>query len=73
MVSFPIATFAEKSASMNRRKLHLVLTGSCWAAAVLLTALQLSGWIDWPWMWVLAPLWLPLGPQRRFVRRLGIG
>ena len=47
---------------MSRRTLmHLVLTGICWAAVVVLTALQMSGWIDWPWVWVLAPLWLPLG------------
>lgn len=36
------------------------------AAAVLLglaatlTALRLTGRIDWPWVWVLAPAWVPV-------------
>jgi hypothetical protein len=25
-----------------------------------LIALKLGGWLSWGWLWVLAPLWLPL-------------
>lgn len=27
--------------------------------ALLFIALKLTGHLDWPWIWVLAPLWLP--------------
>jgi hypothetical protein len=26
----------------------------------LFLALKLTGYIDWSWLWVLAPLWIPL-------------
>ena len=28
--------------------------------AILFIALKLTGYIDWSWIWVLAPLWIPL-------------
>lgn len=28
--------------------------------AVLFIGLKLTGYISWPWLWVLAPLWIPL-------------
>ena len=28
--------------------------------AVLFITLKLLGKIDWPWIWVLAPVWLPI-------------
>jgi len=28
--------------------------------AILFIALKLTGHIDWSWVWVLAPLWMPL-------------
>ena len=28
--------------------------------ALLLIGLRLAGLITWPWVWVLAPLWLPV-------------
>ena len=28
--------------------------------AVLFIGLKLAGLIDWPWLWVLAPLWFQL-------------
>ena len=28
--------------------------------ATLFTVLKLSGVITWPWIWVLAPAWIPL-------------
>ena len=47
---------------MSRRSLmHLVLTGSCWAAAVVLIVLRLDGAISLGWGWVTAPLWAPFG------------
>lgn len=27
---------------------------------VAFIVLKLTGYIDWPWVWVLAPLWIPL-------------
>lgn len=27
---------------------------------VLFIGLKLTGYIDWSWVWVLAPLWIPL-------------
>ena len=27
---------------------------------VLFLGLKLTGHIDWPWVWVLAPFWIPL-------------
>jgi hypothetical protein len=29
------------------------------ALTVLFVALKLTGYIDWSWWWILAPLWLP--------------
>lgn len=28
---------------------------------VVFIALRLCGVIDWPWVWVLAPIWMPIG------------
>lgn len=27
---------------------------------VLFIGLKLTGYIDWPWLWVLSPFWIPL-------------
>jgi len=27
---------------------------------VLFVALKLLGYIDWSWVWILAPLWIPI-------------
>ena len=27
---------------------------------VLFVGLKLTGYINWPWLWVLSPLWIPL-------------
>ena len=29
--------------------------------AILFIGLKLTGFIEWSWFWVLAPLWAPLG------------
>lgn len=26
---------------------------------VLFIGLKLTGYIDWPWIWVLSPMWIP--------------
>lgn len=31
------------------------------ALALLFIAFRLAGIIDWPWRWVLAPVWIPAG------------
>lgn len=28
---------------------------------VVFIALRLCGVIEWPWVWVLAPIWVPIG------------
>lgn len=32
--------------------------GVAWALTILFIALKLMGYIDWSWIWVLAPLWV---------------
>lgn len=34
--------------------------GFCGLLTILFIALKLTGYIAWPWLWVLAPLWIPL-------------
>jgi hypothetical protein len=34
--------------------------GFCGWLALLFIALKLTGFIQWSWWWVLAPLWIPL-------------
>lgn len=36
--------------------IHPALLG---VAAFVVIALKLSGVITWPWLWVLAPIWVP--------------
>ena len=35
--------------------------GLCTLLTVLFVGLRLTGYIDWPWWQVLAPLWIALG------------
>lgn len=28
--------------------------------AILFIGLKLTGFINWPWIWVLSPIWIPL-------------
>ena len=28
--------------------------------AIVFITLKLTGYIDWPWYWVLSPLWIPV-------------
>lgn len=32
----------------------------CGALALIFITLKLTGYIAWPWVWVLAPIWIPL-------------
>ena len=34
--------------------------GFCGLLAVLFIALKLTGYIHWSWLWVLAPIWIPI-------------
>lgn len=34
--------------------------GFCGLLAVLFIGLKLGGVIDWSWLWVLSPLWIPI-------------
>ncbi len=35
-------------------------TGVFTLFALLFTGLKLTGYIDWSWLWVLAPIWIPM-------------
>ena len=35
-------------------------TGFCGLLAIVFITLKLCGVIDWSWLWVLGPLWIPL-------------
>ena len=46
---------------MSRRTLlALALTSSYSLATILLVGLRVAGAIDWSWLWITSPLWLPL-------------
>jgi hypothetical protein len=46
---------------MSRRTLIVLgMTSSYSLATILLVALRLAGIIEWTWLWVFSPLWLPL-------------
>lgn len=46
---------------MSRRTLiTLGMTSTYSLATILLVALRLAGLIEWSWLWVFTPLWLPL-------------
>ena len=34
--------------------------GFCGLLTILFIGLKLTGFINWSWLWVLSPLWLPL-------------
>lgn len=34
--------------------------GFCGLLTVLFIGLKLTGHIDWSWLWVLSPLWIPM-------------
>jgi len=35
--------------------------GFCGLLAIVFITLRLLNVIDWPWVWVLAPVWIPSG------------
>lgn len=34
--------------------------GFCGLLAIVFIVLKLTGFIDWSWLWVLAPIWIPV-------------
>ncbi len=46
----------------NKRSVNIEIGSSFITGALLVIfiALKLIGIIDWPWIWVLCPLWIPL-------------
>jgi hypothetical protein len=51
-----------------------VSTGSAFPSllAVLFIGLKLTGYISWPWLWVLAPIWAPIALVFAFILLGGI-
>lgn len=41
------------------RENNIPLSLSPWPIALVLVALKVAGVINWPWLWVLSPLWAP--------------
>ena len=33
--------------------------GFCGMLTILFIGLKITGYIDWSWLWVLAPIWIP--------------
>lgn len=46
---------------MSEQKVKVSGIGFCGALTILLVALKLTKVITWSWLWVLSPLWLPIG------------
>lgn len=39
---------------------------------LLFITLKLTGHITWPWMWVLAPMWIPLAIALAVIALIGV-
>lgn len=48
---------------MSEQKVNVSVSGIglCGALTILFVALKLTKVITWSWLWVLSPLWLPVG------------
>ena len=45
---------------MNKRQEQRGGTGFCSLLALAFIVLKLCGVIDWSWIWILAPIWIPV-------------
>jgi hypothetical protein len=47
---------------MSKRWLiEMALTAACWLSVMALIVLRLLGETAWPWWWIIARLWAPIG------------
>lgn len=45
----------------NKQQINIKLPGSfIGLLTILFIGLKLTNYIDWSWLWVLAPLWIPI-------------
>lgn len=45
----------------NNQQINIKLPGSfIGLLTILFIGLKLTNYIDWSWLWVLAPLWIPI-------------
>jgi len=44
----------------NQQSVNIGGASSATLLGVLFVGLKLTGYINWPWVWVLSPFWLPL-------------
>lgn len=44
----------------NGKKVTVNFGGIGTILAIIFMVLKLTGNIDWPWVWVFAPIWIPL-------------
>ena len=45
---------------MEDKNVNVNFGGFCTLLGVLFIALKLCNVITWPWVWVLAPIWIPI-------------
>ena len=46
--------------------------GFCGLLAIVFITLRLTGTISWSWLWVLAPIWIPMAVAGVLLLLLGI-
>ena len=46
--------------------------GFCGLRAIVFITLRLTGTISWSWLWVLAPIWIPMAVAGVLLLLLGI-
>lgn len=57
----------KEEAVSDRKSITLGTGGLCLPLTVIFVALKLSGQVDWSWLWVLSPMWLPIALLFGFV------
>jgi hypothetical protein len=44
----------------NQQSVNIGSASGTTLLGVLFVGLKLTGYINWPWVWVLSPFWMPL-------------
>jgi hypothetical protein len=60
------SAMSQKEVSVNLGGIFAPLLG------VLFIGLKLTGYINWPWLWVLSPIWIPAAIVFGFLGLFGI-
>lgn len=57
----------------NKREISVKTVSPTFLLFLLFLGLKLTGYIDWSWWWVTAPLWIPFGIIAAFFAVVGTG